>query len=140
MKELALLWWNSMGYWRWANTGLILIAIYLSLNNLGLLNNSPNGWTYHGERLLGAAEIEFDTKGDIRSGEFIDARIWSSNAGIYSISANRQMNAFVTLELDEDEEKEFRLSISSQLSRPLIVTVSDAKQNSTSWNLGRLYK
>jgi hypothetical protein len=129
-----------MGYWRWPNIGLILVSIYLSLNNLGLLTSGPYGWTYHGERMLGATEIEFDSKGDIRSGEFIDARIWSSNAGVYSISADSQGDAFFTLEFDEGEEKEFRLLIPNHLNSPIIVTVSDVKQNSISWNLGKLYR
>jgi|TARA_B110000196_G_C21142222_1_gene664473 hypothetical protein len=140
MKKLVLFWWNSIGYWRWPNIGLILVTIYLSLKNLGVLTISSGGWTYHGHRILSETEIEFDTRGDIRSGTSIDARIWSSTAGVYLISADLQGNVSFSLELDKDEEKEFKLPVPSQIHEPLIVSVRDIKENTVSWNLGKLYK
>lgn len=140
MRDLLIAWWASMGYWRWPNICLILVALYLSLINLGLLVINIDRWTYHGEKLLGRAEVELDTRGDLRSGDIVDARIWSSDAGTYLISSGDQVSHSLSIELGVDEEKEFRLPISSQLGVPLIVTVSDFQQNSTSWNLGKLYR
>jgi len=140
MKDLFIVWWSSMGYWRWPNICLILAALYLSLINLGFLVSNIDRWTYHGEKVLGKADVELDTRGDIRSGDIVDARIWSSDAGAYLINAGSQEGHFLTIELDADEEKEFRLPIFNQLGAPLIVTVSDSQQNSTNWNLGKLYK
>jgi len=140
MKDLLIAWWGSMGYWRWPNICLILVALYLSLINLGLLVINIDRWTYHGEKLLGKAEVELDTRGDLRSGEIVNARVWSSEAGTYLISSGSQESHSLAIELGADEEKEFRLPISNQRGLPLIVKVSDFQENSTNWNLGKLYK
>ena len=140
MKDLLIAWWASMGYWRWPNICLILVAFYLSLINLGLLVINIDRWTYHGEKLLGKAEVELDTRGDLRRGEIVEARIWSSEAGTYLISSGSQESHSLSIELGADEEKEFRLPISNQRGLPPIVKVSDFQQNSTNWNLGKLYR
>ena len=129
-----------MGYWRWPNICLVLVALYLSLTNLGLLAINMNNWTYHGEKLLGKAEVELDTRGVLRTSDIVEARIWSSDAGTYLISSGSRVSHSLTIELGANEEKEFKLPISNPLGAPLIVTVSDSQHNSINWNLGKLFK
>ena len=129
-----------MGFWRWPNICLVLVALYLSLTNLGLLAINMNNWTYHGEKLLGKAEIELDTRGVLRTSDIVEARIWSSDAGTYLISSGSRVGHSLTIELDANEEKEFKLPISNPLGAPLIVTVSDFQHNSINWSLGKLFK
>ena len=137
MVNAIVKWWQSMGYWRWLNGALVLIALVLSLSYQAL----PSGWTDHGRRTIDGSDIHLDTRGEIRAGIPASARLWISEPVDLSVTSGAGSPFQIEqADFDADNEVEFTLLMPTGLTEAVVVTVSSNSNAAARWNLGKLIK
>ncbi len=136
MTRFAIDWWRCMGIWRWPNLALVGLACWLAFEYEAV----PDGWINHGARSFGDLRVTLRTRGRIKPGEPFEIMLDASDTAsmLFEIggAAREQVRE---IELSTDESLELTVDAPVQTDEPLFIVLTDERENSACWSLGRLY-
>jgi hypothetical protein len=132
------IWWASMGWLKWPNLLLVLVALYLSTQSQMGYYSSPE-WINIGRRYTENLELIIYSRGRIQPGEETSFLIEVSDPVnlVLRFSGEEQS---INLLFDDDGEQVFTLITPNQTSSEVIIEAETSYGNSKFWNLGRLYR
>ena len=137
MKTIKI-WWSSMGWLKWPNLLLVLIALYLSTQSEMGYYSSPD-WINLGRRYIDDIELNVYARGRIRAGQETPLLIETSDPInlLVGISGEKK---FINITINGDGEEQFTLTTPNQTSKEIVIKIETDQGDSASWNLGRLYR
>lgn len=137
MKTIKI-WWSSMGWLKWPNLLLVVIALYLSTRSEMGYYSSPD-WINLGRRYIDNIELNVYARGRIRPGQETPLLIETSDPInlLVGISGEKK---FINITINGDGEEQFTLTTPNQTSKEIVIKIETDQGDSASWNLGRLYR
>ena len=116
MKTIRI-WWSSMGWLKWPNLLLVLIALYLSTQSeMGYY--SPPEWVNLGRRYINDIELNVYARGRIRSGQETPLLIETSDPINLLVGFSGEKK-IINITINDDGEKQFTLTTPNQTSREM---------------------
>ena len=137
MKTIKI-WWSSMGWLKWPNLLLVLIALYLSTQSEMGYYSSPD-WINLGRRYIDDIELNVYARGRIRAGQETPLLIETSDPINLLVGFSGE-NKFINITINGDGEEQFTLTTPNQTSKEIVIKIETDQGDSASWNLGRLYR
>ena len=137
MKTIKI-WWSSMGWLKWPNLLLVVIALYLSTQSEMGYYSSPD-WINLGRRYIDDIELNVYARGRIRAGQETPLLIETSDPINLLVGFSGE-NKFINITINGDGEEQFTLTTPNQTSKEIVIKIETDQGDSASWNLGRLYR
>ena len=127
-----------MGWLKWPNLLLVLIALYLSTQSEMGYYSSPD-WINLGRRYIDDIELNVYARGRIRAGQETPLLIETSDPINLLVGFSGE-NKFINITINGDGEEQFTLTTPNQTSKEIVIKIETDQGDSASWNLGRLYR